>query len=329
MVLEIIHKEINILNIGGIIGIIIGILFFIIILISLYFSYSLLYPMNHPIKENPGDYNLKYEDISFKTEDDILLKGWYIPTDSDNLVIMVHPGYFSRVGFDPKNQGLAKITNIEVKFLPTVKQLQNAGYSVIFFDLRNHGESGKSKSGKVYVGLDEYKDVIAVMKYVNSQTELQNKKKAFFSMCTGANATIIAMHKQPELFQDIKCLLALQPVAANHFIWNLVKNLYTIVSAILIVPLVSLISRIWSGRWFSEMSPLQYCQDIICPVFFVQAKTDKWATLSDIQEYYDKSPDPKEILFVEEDYPLHRFDMYNYFGKKPNIMLKNFKENMK
>jgi pimeloyl-ACP methyl ester carboxylesterase len=285
--------------------------------------------MNHPIKETPKDYDMEYEDISFKTEDDIILEGWYVPAESNNLVIMVHPGYFSRVGFDPKNQGLAKITNIEVKFLPTLKQLHKAGYSVIFFDLRNHGESGKSNSGRVYVGLDEYKDVIAVMKYINKNPELKNMKKGFFSMCTGANATIIAMHKQPELFQDIECLLALQPVAANHFIWNLVKNLYTVASAILVYPIVTLISRLWSGRWYSEMSPLKYCKDITCPVFFVQAKTDKWATLNDIQLYFDNSPEPKEILFVEENYPLHRFDMYNYFGEKPDILLNYFKRYLK
>ncbi|MFW9852280.1 MAG: alpha/beta hydrolase family protein, partial [Candidatus Thorarchaeota archaeon] len=285
------------MNVGGIIGIVIGVLLLIIILISIYFSYSLLYPMNHPIKENPGDYNLKYEDISFKTEDDIILKGWYIPADSNNLVIMVHPGYFSRVGFDPKNQGLAKITNIEVKFLPTVKQLQNAGYSIIFFDLRNHGESSRSNSGMVYVGLDEYKDVNAVMKYIHSKPDLKNKKKGFFSMCTGANATIIGMHYNPELYQDIECLFALQPVAANHFIWNLVTNLYTVLSAIIVIPFVFLISRIWSGKWYSEMSPLEYCKDITCPVFYVQAKTDKWASLKDIQKFYNNSPEPKEILF--------------------------------
>jgi pimeloyl-ACP methyl ester carboxylesterase len=313
-------------NVGGIIGIVIGVLFFIIILISVYFSYSLLYPMKHPIKEDPSDYNLKYEDISFKTEDNILLKGWYIPADSDNLIIMVHPGYFSRIGFDPKNQGLAKITNIEVKFLPTVKQLQNAGYSIIFFDLRNHGESGKSKTGKVYVGLDEYKDVNAVMKYIHSKPDLKNKKKGFFSMCTGANATIIGMHHNSELYQDVECLFALQPVAANHFIWNLVTNLYTVLSAIFVIPFVFLIVRIWSGKWFSEMSPLDYCKSITCPVFFVQAKTDKWASLKDIQKFYDTSPEPKEILFVEEEKRLHRFDMYNYFGEKPEIALDYFKK---
>ena len=106
---------------------------FIIILISIYFSYSLIYPMNHPITESPKDYGMEYEDIEFVTEDNVTLKGWHISAKSNNLIIVVHPGYFSRVGFDPNNQGLAKITDIEVKFLPTIKQLNKAGYSIIFF----------------------------------------------------------------------------------------------------------------------------------------------------------------------------------------------------
>ncbi len=314
--------------VAGIVGIVIGSFLFVLLLIAVYFSYSLLYPMNHPIIEKPDEYDMDYEDIEFQTEDDITLKGWFIPSSSDNLIIMVHPGYFSRVGFDPKNQGLARITKIEVKYLPVVKQLHQAGYNIIFFDLRNHGESGKSKNGIVYVGLDEYKDVHAVMNYVNSKTNLKSMNLSFFSMCTGANATIIAMKEKPEMYKNVKCMLALQPVAANHFIFNMVKNLYTVISAIIMVPLVTIISRIWSGKWFSEMSPLEYCDGITSPVYFVQAKTDKWATLSDIQQFYDNSPDPKEILFVEEEQPLHRFDMYNYFGEKPEIMLNYFEKYM-
>ena len=314
------------MNVAGIVGIAIGAFVFVLLLIAVYFSYSLLYPMNHPIKEKPDQYDMKYEDIEFQTEDDITLKGWFIPADSDNLIVMVHPGYFSRVGFDPKNQGLARITKIEVKFLPVVKQLNQAGYNIIFFDLRNHGESGKSKNGIVYVGIDEYKDIHAVMNYIDSNPKLKSMNVSFFSMCTGVNATIIAMKDKPELYQDVKCMLALQPVAANHFIWNMVKNLYTVVTAIIMVPLVTIISRLWSGKWFSEMSPLEYCESITCPVYFLQAKTDKWANLSDVQQFYDRSPKPKEILFFEEEKPLHRFDMYNYFGEKPEVMLNYYKK---
>lgn len=288
---------------------------------GIYFAKSLLYPMVHPITETPEDYGMKCEDISYNTEDNVELNGWYIPSSSKKLIIMVHPASFSRAGFDPKNQGLAKITKITVKFLPTVKQLNEAGYNVLFFDLRNHGESGKSKTKKVYIGLDEYKDVIGTMNYINSRDDLKNQDKAFLGFCTGANSIIIAMNKRPDLFQNIKCMIAVQPISGNTLVWRLVKSLYTVIMAIMMVPLVTLISRIWSGKWFSEMSPLNYCHSIPCPVFYIQAKTDKWASLDDIQAYYDKSPEPKELLFLEEEEPLHRFDTYNYFGHKPQIML--------
>ncbi|MBD3338772.1 MAG: prolyl oligopeptidase family serine peptidase [Candidatus Lokiarchaeota archaeon] len=309
--------------------IVLGIIILIYLAMGIYFAKSLLYPMMHPINETPEDYGMKYENISYMTEDNVELKGWYIPTNSQKLIIIVHPGSFSRAGFDPKQQGLAKITKIQVKFLPTVKQLNEAGYNVLFFDLRNHGDSGKSKSKKVYLGLDEYKDIIATMNYINSRSDLKSQDKAFLGFCTGANSTIIAMNNRPNLFQNIKCLIAVQPISGNTFVWRIVKSLYTIVSAVMIVPLVTLISRIWSGKWFSEMNPLNYCNSITCPVLYIQAKTDKWASLEDIREYYDNSPDPKELVFLEDEVPMHRFDTYNYFGHKPQIMLDYYAKHFK
>ena len=79
----------------------------------------------------------------------------------------------------------------------------------------------------VFVGLDEYKDIHAVINYVNSNQKLNGMKRAFFSMCTGANATIIAMKDKPELYQNIKCLFALQPVAANARSQQRERSLWT------------------------------------------------------------------------------------------------------
>ena len=79
-------REIH-MNVGGIIGVVIGSVVFLLLVIAFYFSYSLLYPMKQPIKETPKDYGIKFENISFNTEDDIELKGWLIPAESENLII--------------------------------------------------------------------------------------------------------------------------------------------------------------------------------------------------------------------------------------------------
>ena len=71
------------------------------------------------------------------------------------------------------------------------------------FDFRNHGESDPSPNGgKTCVGLEEYLDVVATMDYVQSNVSLRDKNVGFVSFCMGANSTIIAMSKRPDVFKQ-------------------------------------------------------------------------------------------------------------------------------
>jgi esterase/lipase len=68
------------------------------------------------------------------------------------------------------------------------------------------------------------------------------------------------------------------------------------------------------------MSPLRYAKDITVPTMYVQARNDPWTELSDIQGFYDNTPDnPKEFFWIEGT--KHRFDSYVYFQNKPEKML--------
>jgi dienelactone hydrolase len=83
---------------------------------------------------------------------------------------------------------------------------------------RNHGESDQSPNGgKAGVGLEEYKDVVAAMNYIQNNEEQKKKNIRFVSFCMGANSTIIAMRKQPNKFKNVKCLVAVQPISMEVF----------------------------------------------------------------------------------------------------------------
>ena len=73
------------------------------------------------------------------------LEGWFIPADSDRLIIHNHflPGNgYGYPGHLPEFGGLG---GFEVNFLHEYKALHDAGYNVLAYDMRNHGMSGQQR----------------------------------------------------------------------------------------------------------------------------------------------------------------------------------------
>lgn len=44
-----------------------------------------------PVLRRPGDYGMEYEDVFFPAMDGVPLEAWFIPADSDRLLIINHP----------------------------------------------------------------------------------------------------------------------------------------------------------------------------------------------------------------------------------------------
>ncbi|MFO0952282.1 MAG: alpha/beta fold hydrolase [Isosphaeraceae bacterium] len=80
---------------------------------------------------------------SVRTEDGLTLRGWYLPANSDRLVVLVHGMW----GSWPQMAGLGK-------------DLHERGYDVLMFDLRGHGESDSSR---LFMGRRERGDLRAVL----------------------------------------------------------------------------------------------------------------------------------------------------------------------
>ncbi len=292
-------------------------------MMSAYLARSLLIPKRHPLKKNPGDYGLKYEEISFKSIDGILLKGWYIQGSSGKLIIMTNPMPFSRYGFSANSQGIFKITNIEVELLLTASQLNKAGYDVIMADFRNHGESEGANGGFCTIGLYEWQDVAGTLKYISSRMDLNSKPIGFMSLCTGANATIIAMSKGRELFKNVKCLFAVQPISANIFTKKILESKYPLFKGF--YNGINNKVKKYTGHYLEDMSPGSYVKNIFVPVVYAQTKNDSWFDKNDIMEFYNETQTEKDFLWLEGR---ERFDGYNYFGLYPQEMVEFFKKYM-
>jgi pimeloyl-ACP methyl ester carboxylesterase len=72
----------------------------------------------------PADYRLDYRDVSFPATDGVELSGWYVPSTRGDAVVLLHGAGSTRTSV-----------------LPHAAVLARAGYGVLLFDARGHGES--------------------------------------------------------------------------------------------------------------------------------------------------------------------------------------------
>lgn len=283
----------------------------------------MVYSNRTPILRTPDEYGMAYEDIYFPAQDGITLDGWFIPGNSDRLIIMNHPMPMNRYGYPGHLDPWKNFGGFEVNFLPEYKALHDAGYNILAYDMRNHGRSGSGSGGLVGHGLFESRDVIGSLRYAKSRPDTKNMKVALYSRCLGANSTIVAMAKHPEEFKDIKAMIALQPVTPKVFIerameMNGIENG------------IELFTKAYyhrSGLHLDQVWPMEYANAVTVPILVAQVRNDFLTKPSNVQEIYDTiSAKDKKLFWIEGTD--RRFDGYNYFGENPKLVLDWFDSHM-
>ena len=149
-----------------------------------------------PILRTPADNGLAYEELFFPSMDGVPLEAWFIPADSDKLIIFNHPMTFNRYGFPGHLDPWKQFSDIEVNFIKIYEALHKAGYNVLTYDLRNHGRSGSANGNVCGVGLLEYRDVVGAMQYVQGHEKLKKMTVGLFNPCAGGDAAMVAMTTQ-------------------------------------------------------------------------------------------------------------------------------------
>jgi uncharacterized protein len=277
-----------------------------------------------PVLRRPDEAGLDYENVFFPSMDGVTLEGWFMPAESDRLIICNHfmPG--NRYGYPGHLEGFTDFGGFEVSFLPQYKALHDAGYSVLAYDLRNHGLSGTGNGGTVGIGQLEYRDVIGSVRFAKSRPDTARMTAALLSVCLGANSTIIAIDKHPEEFTDIQALIALQPISARAFVERAAERAG-------IEDFVELFDEALhrrTGFHIDEQSPIEHAKSVQLPTLVAQVHDDWMTQPSDVQTIYDNIPfTDKNLHWIEGTD--QRFQGYNYFGEHPEPMLEWFDTHMK
>jgi len=105
-----------------------------------------------PVHKTPADHGIEnWEDIYFPSADGTPLEGWYIPSvagESDKLIIINHPMPMSRSGFTGHfGEPFSGVDTLEIDFVAHMAHLSKAGYNILAYDLRNHGNSAAANGG--------------------------------------------------------------------------------------------------------------------------------------------------------------------------------------
>ena len=123
---------------------------FLAVLVVVWFGASLvaelvtLHPARRALGPTPAASGKAYQDVSFRTSDGLTLRGWWVPGTRHQTVVMIHG--LSNNRSEPFNKA---------------GYLHEAGYNLLVFDLRGHGQSDGSGTTMGYLELRDSSAAVA------------------------------------------------------------------------------------------------------------------------------------------------------------------------
>ncbi|MDO4625911.1 MAG: alpha/beta hydrolase [Pasteurellaceae bacterium] len=207
---------------------------------------------------------------------------------------------------------------VEIDFVIQYKHLTDAGYNVLTYDIRNHGNSGAANNGLSGIGNWEWRDCVGVKKWVDAHPELSKMDVGLYSQCMGGNSQYRAIYERPELFANVKCMVSPMVVSMSA-IFDAFSELQGIQQYQELIDLELLKMGAFTA---AEMTPQRWASAVTMPTMIVQVKDDAWTrNPEDGQKTFDiLGAKEKEIFWIEGT--TRRFkDGYNWFGRHPETAL--------
>ncbi|WED23222.1 alpha/beta hydrolase [Vibrio sp. JC009] len=274
-----------------------------------------------PVFETPDQYGLKYEDVTFKAQDGVTLSGWLINGGSDKIIIQSHFGVqCSRAGYTPEGKGMVKLMKKNISFLRQAKHFVEQGYSVLMYDLRNHGNSGTGTSEYIAWGCEEAKDVVAAVDYISNHPQYKESSIGLLSICMGTSSTSFAYGLENGLqsYPNIKALISVQPLRYLDYMKAMgIPNFLT-----------NRVNKYNMKRGGADLSDsfFKYVSEIKVPTLVVQNENDPWTNLDAVHEYYNLLGGEKELLML--DLEKNRAAAYDWLGTSPERLTVFFNKYM-
>lgn len=211
---------------------------------------KLVHPEREVGRATPAHRGLDYDRVHFSAEDGTRLVGWWMPAEPGAGTVVFLHGYGASKG----------------QVLSVAAFLVQAGFNVLAFDFRAHGESGGSHTT---VGLEEARDVRAAVRYVQALRG-HEEPIALFGWSMGAAAALNAADELPEVRAIVadSAFASLSNVVANNL------GRFTGLPDFPFVPLIMLFAASMAGHEAGENVPERHAAFLGRPLLVIQGTRD-------------------------------------------------------
>lgn len=218
------------------------------------------------------------EDIVFKTDDGLILHGWYLPhPQSRDAIIIGH-------GFGMERHGL----------LDLARGLHARGHAILLFDFRAHGASEGFRST---IGYHEAGDIGAAVAFLAARPELAGRRIGVAGISMGAAAALLAAAREPQIAAVVadSSFATLHDIAAGGL-----RLLYRL-PAFPFAPLVVRFSELLTRARIGFNRPIDAVAAIAPrPLLLIHSAGDQLIPVADAQALYQAAGEPKELWIVPD-----------------------------
>jgi pimeloyl-ACP methyl ester carboxylesterase len=223
---------------------------------------------------NPGEFGLIVENVEFRGEDGVPLRGWWNAGEPGKPVLIFVHG----------------LNRSRLEHLERAAESRKRGYGVLLFDLRDHGESGDAYTT---LGITESRDVCAARKFVREKAG--GRPQVLWGVSLGASTSLLAERRCPGSAAIISdsSFLSFSETIKHHF--RLIFRLPSLPIADSVIALTS-----WRMGFRTEDGDVEAAvaelKDV--PILFIAGGADERMPPALAEQLASRAPHPGEQLLV-------------------------------
>lgn len=234
-----------------------------------------------PIEHTPAERGVAYEEVTFSPRgwDEVTLRGWWLQADeSAPTIVWLH-------GLD-SNKG----SRIDV-----VAGLRGAGFNVLAFDFRGHGESDRVAMG---AGVHEQDDLLGAIDWLANERSVSIDRVGLLGLSYGGAVALLTAAREPRLRAVVvdSAYASLTELMTGE-VADRTSAPEPAVTALL--PGILLSARASRGLNLNDASPEPAAAALDYPIALVHCRDDERVPLEHSLRLRDAAPEGSTLVIVD------------------------------